>query len=59
MEASYRRLRKIIAGLIGIGHSADEIVPESRFIEDLGLDSLDSVELIMAVEEEFGIEVPD
>ncbi|MEO1833763.1 MAG: acyl carrier protein [Akkermansiaceae bacterium] len=37
----------------------DQVTPESKMIEDLGADSLDAVELVMAVEEEFGIEVPD
>ncbi|MEQ2008426.1 MAG: acyl carrier protein, partial [Limisphaerales bacterium] len=37
----------------------DQVVSEAKFIEDLGADSLDTVELIMALEEEFGIEVPD
>lgn len=58
-DAVDNRLKRLIAGLAGIGHSPDEIVPVSRFIEDLGFDSLDCVELIMAVEEEFEIEVPD
>ena len=39
--------------------TADQVGPESKMIEDLGADSLDAVELVMAVEEEFGIEVPD
>ena len=42
-----------------LGVSADQVKPESKMIEDLGADSLDAVELVMAVEEEFGIEVPD
>ncbi|MGE9268535.1 MAG: acyl carrier protein [Verrucomicrobiales bacterium] len=42
-----------------LGVSADQVTPESKMIEDLGADSLDAVELVMAVEEEFGIEVPD
>lgn len=37
----------------------EEIKPSSRFLEDLGADSLDTVELVMALEEEFGIEIPD
>ncbi|MCP4846940.1 MAG: acyl carrier protein [Verrucomicrobiaceae bacterium] len=38
---------------------AEKVKPEAKFIEDLGADSLDTVELVMAFEEEFGIEVPD
>ena len=37
----------------------EQVVPEAKFIEDLGADSLDTVELVMALEEEFGVEVPD
>jgi acyl carrier protein len=39
--------------------SADEVKPESKFVEDLGADSLDVVELVMALEEKFKIEIPD
>jgi len=39
--------------------NAEQVVPAARFIEDLGADSLDTVELVMAFEEEFSIEVPD
>jgi len=42
-----------------LGSSEDEIKPESSFIEDLGADSLDIVELVMAMEEEFEVEIPD
>lgn len=42
-----------------LGKDAESVKPEAKLIEDLGADSLDAVELIMAVEEEFGIEVPD
>ena len=42
-----------------LGVKEDQVVPEAKFIEDLGADSLDTVELVMALEEEFGIEVPD
>ena len=39
--------------------SIDQLTPEAKFIEDLGADSLDTVELVMALEEEFGLEIPD
>jgi acyl carrier protein len=42
-----------------LGVKKEEAKPEARFIEDLGADSLDTVELIMSLEEEFGIEIPD
>lgn len=51
------RIKAIIADQLGV--SEEEVKPESRFIEDLGADSLDIVELIMAMEEEFEIEIPD
>ncbi len=53
----FERVRKIVAEQLGIDES--EITPESHFIDDLGADSLDTVELVMALEEEFGLEVPD
>ena len=51
------RVKDIIVEQLGV--SADQVTPEAKFIEDLGADSLDTVELVMAFEEEFGIEVPD
>ena len=51
------KLTKIIVEQLGVKES--EIKPESKFTEDLGADSLDTVELVMALEEEFGIEIPD
>ncbi len=51
------KVRTIIAEQLGIEES--EIKPESHFVNDLGADSLDTVELVMAMEEEFGIEIPD
>ena len=42
-----------------LGFEEDKIVPDASFIDDLGADSLDTVELIMQLEEEFGIEIPD
>ncbi len=51
------RVKDIIVEQLGV--NADQVKPEAKFIEDLGADSLDTVELVMAFEEEFGIEVPD
>ncbi|MBI23670.1 MAG: acyl carrier protein [Roseibacillus sp.] len=51
------KVRGIIVEQLGV--NADQVTRESKMIEDLGADSLDAVELVMAVEEEFGIEVPD
>jgi acyl carrier protein len=51
------RVKAIIADQLGV--SEEEVKPEARFIEDLGADSLDIVELIMAMEEEFETEIPD
>lgn len=42
-----------------LGVNADEVVPTASFIDDLGADSLDTVELVMALEEKFGLEIPD
>ncbi len=55
--ADMDKIKKIIAEQLGVDES--EITPESHFIDDLGADSLDTVELVMALEEEFGIEIPD
>jgi acyl carrier protein len=51
------KVKGIIAEQLGVGE--DEIKPESNFIDDLGADSLDIVELVMAMEEEFEVEIPD
>ena len=51
------KVRDIIVDQLGV--NAEQVVIEARFIEDLGADSLDTVELVMAFEEEFSIEVPD
>ena len=51
------KVREKIAEQLGV--AADEVKPESSFIEDLGADSLDIVELVMALEEEFNIEISD
>jgi acyl carrier protein len=51
------RVKEIIVEQLGV--NADQVTPEAKFIEDLGADSLDTVELVMAFEEEFGAEIPD
>ncbi len=52
-----QRVKEIIADQLGV--EVDKLSPEAKFVEDLGADSLDVVELVMAFEEEFGIEIPD
>jgi len=54
---SMDRIKKIIVDRLGVDES--KITEDSSFVDDLGLDSLDIVELIMAFEEEFDIEIPD
>ncbi len=56
-KTTEERIKDIIVDQLGV--NADQVTPDAKFIEDLGADSLDTVELIMALEEEFGIEVPD
>ena len=51
------KVKDIIAEQLGV--KKEEIKPESSFVDDLGADSLDTVEVVMALEEEFGIEIPD
>jgi acyl carrier protein len=51
------KVKSIIAEQLGV--KIEEVKPEASFIDDLGADSLDTVELIMALEEEFNIEIPD
>ena len=51
------RVKKIIVDQLGV--NPDQVTPEASFIDDLGADSLDTVELVMALEEEFDIEIPD
>ena len=64
LETSWKNLlecksgiKKIVVDHLGIDES--KVVPEAKFIDDLGADSLDTVELVMAFEEKFGIEIPD
>ena len=51
------KVKSIIAEQLGV--KKEEVKEDSKFIDDLGADSLDTVELVMALEEEFGIEIPD
>ena len=51
------KVKSIIAEQLGV--KVEEVIPTASFIDDLGADSLDTVELVMALEEEFGIEIPD
>ena len=51
------RVKKIVVEHLGV--EAAQVKDEAKFIDDLGADSLDTVELVMAFEEEFGIEIPD
>ncbi len=54
---TYERLEKIIVEQLGVDE--EEVTPEASFVEDLNADSLDLVELIMSLEEEFGMEISD
>ncbi|MBC6478332.1 MAG: acyl carrier protein [Hormoscilla sp. GM7CHS1pb] len=56
-ETTLERVQKIVVEQLGVDVS--EVKPEASFTEDLGADSLDTVELVMALEEEFEIEIPD
>lgn len=57
MSTIEERVRKIVAEQLGV--KEDEVTSEASFVEDLGADSLDTVELVMALEEEFETEIPD
>lgn len=57
MENIEQRVRKIVAEQLGVNEA--DIKNESSFVDDLGADSLDTVELVMALEEEFEYEIPD
>jgi acyl carrier protein len=52
-----QKVKDIIINELGV--EAEKVTPEAHFVEDLGADSLDTVELVMAFEEEFGMEIPD
>ena len=51
------KIKEIIVNELGV--EAEKVTPEASFVEDLGADSLDTVELVMAFDEEFGIDIPD
>ena len=55
--ATFDRVKKVVAEQLQV--DPEQIIPEASFIEDLGADSLDVVELVMALEEEFDLEIPD
>ncbi len=55
--SSFDKVKDVIMDKLGV--EEDKITPEASFIDDLGADSLDTVELIMQLEEEFGLEIPD
>ena len=57
MSENLNKIKEIIADKLGVNE--EQITLEAKFIDDLGADSLDTVELIMQFEEEFGIEIPD
>ena len=57
MTDTEKKIKDIVVKHLGIDEA--KVVPESKFIDDLGADSLDTVELVMAFEEEFGVEIPD
>lgn len=56
-EEVLEKIKKVVVDQLGVSES--EVTPEASFIEDLGADSLDTVELVMALEEEFDAEIPD
>lgn len=57
MSSVEERVKKIVVEQLGVGE--DQVKPEASFVDDLGADSLDTVELVMALEEEFDTEIPD
>jgi len=56
-DSTEGKVKEIIINELGV--EPEKVTPEASFVEDLGADSLDTVELVMAFEEEFGIEIPD
>jgi acyl carrier protein len=56
-DSTEAKVKEIIINELGV--EPEKVTPEASFVEDLGADSLDTVELVMAFEEDFGIEIPD
>jgi acyl carrier protein len=57
MSETAERVKKIVVEHLGV--EEEKVTPNASFVDDLGADSLDTVELVMAFEEEFGVEIPD
>lgn len=57
MSDTFEKVKKIVVDQLEVEEK--EVTPEANFVNDLGADSLDTVELVMALEEEFGVEIPD
>ena len=57
IEEKIKKVKQVIAEQLGVDES--KVVPEASFMEDLGADSLDNVELVMELEHQFGIDIPD
>jgi acyl carrier protein len=57
MASIEQRVKELVVEQLGV--SQDQVTPQASFVDDLGADSLDTVELVMAFEEEFGLDIPD
>ena len=57
MSSAAEKIKSVIAEQLGV--KPEEVTDAAKFVEDLGADSLDTVELVMALEEEYGVEIPD
>jgi len=57
MSSAAEKIKSVIAEQLGV--KAEEVTDNAKFVDDLGADSLDTVELVMALEEEYGVEIPD
>ncbi|MBL7158247.1 MAG: acyl carrier protein [Candidatus Omnitrophica bacterium] len=57
MSSAAEKIKSVIAEQLGV--KPEEVTETAKFVEDLGADSLDTVELVMALEEEYGVEIPD